>query len=203
MNFGFTTSYILLWVLVVFQTLVAIGLLREITKLRRLQWGVGQRLPLGSLAPEFSAMDLRSGLRLSSEMLNGHTSVVLFISPAYSLCKNLANSLQLLEHDQSVSILTVCDGDENDCRVFLKGLSHNVPLLLDTDHKIRELYRVAGSPTAVVVNAEKKVRGYGHPRDARDLKELLTMTLTNSDFETDIAEANDEVSSRRGLLWRR
>ncbi len=72
MKFGFTASYIALWLLVVFQTLVTIGLLRQITTLLSLWEGrlpSDELLPLGSLAPKFSAWDLRSGEHLGSELL--------------------------------------------------------------------------------------------------------------------------------------
>ncbi len=195
MRFGFTASYVALWVLVVFQTLVTIGLLRQIVKLRRIVWAAGlsgeQGLLPGSLRPEFSARDLRSGRRLGSELVDNRTGVILFLSPDCSLCRGLADSLRPLGRDKLVPIFAVCDGEEEDCRIFLKRLGSDVPVLLDRDREIRMLYRVSSFPTAVVVDADRRVRGYCHPKDSQDLREMLTHVLNSSSFEVQDAEVEE------------
>ncbi len=94
---SFMASYAALWFLVAFLTLVAIGLLREVTVLRRSMVGAGLRgdapLVIGSRAPNFSAMDARSGKK-TSEMLNGLVSLVAFVSPHCSICRLLMDNFK-------------------------------------------------------------------------------------------------------------
>ena len=57
-------------------------------------------------------------------------------------------------------MVAVCQGNESDCKDILERLRPQVPLLLDAQREISGLYHVASYPTAVVVDADKRVRGY-------------------------------------------
>jgi hypothetical protein len=80
---SFLASYVALWVLVVFLALVAVGLLREVTIMKRSLSQAGLRgdapLVIGSRAPRFSAVDARSGRVVTSKVLDGETTAILFL----------------------------------------------------------------------------------------------------------------------------
>ncbi len=177
MNAGFYASYALLWALVVFQALVVVALLRQIAELKRYveQGGLpaSNQLPAGTPAPAFSALDLRTRQSFSLQSLNGQGGVLLFLSPDCTVCRGLADSLRAEGRDALPPILPVCEGDDKGCATFLERLGAEFPLLLDARQQVGGLFHVEGSPTAVVLDADQKIRAYGHPQDVRDLRELL------------------------------
>jgi hypothetical protein len=61
----FGASYIALWVLVTFMTVLAFGLLAEIRQLRKLGFAETQP-PVNEKGPDFSAVDLASNKRIDS-----------------------------------------------------------------------------------------------------------------------------------------
>ena len=178
---SFIASYVALWFLAAFLTLVAIGLLRDVTDLRRslVEAGFRREAPLviGSRAPKFSAVDARSGGKITSEILDDRASLIVFISPHCSVCRRLAYSFRSLFARDSFFGVAVCNGDENDCRGFLDPLGPKASLLVDAQAEISELYGVSSYPVAVVVDAERRVRGYGYPSDARELEEFVANAL--------------------------
>ncbi len=95
---GFSASYLALWGLVIFQSLVVLALLRELAELHtvterhalaREVW-----LPLGTEAPQFTAADRRSGRPVSTQELSGTGGVILFLSTGCSACETLVASLK-------------------------------------------------------------------------------------------------------------
>src|SRR5262245_9789987 len=109
----FTVSYIILWLLVVFLTLAAIGLLGEVITLKRSLSGAPFRkeslLPIGSRAPKFSAVDIRLSNNLTSQ-IDISDKLILFISPNCSVCQRLANSLRYRLKEYQTALLAVCRG---------------------------------------------------------------------------------------------
>ncbi len=182
MSFSFYAGYAGLWALVVFQGLVVLALLRQIGELKRYveQGGLptSNQLPAGTPAPAFSALDLRSRQTTGLERLNGRGGVVLFLSPDCTVCRGLADSLRATAGGDALPpVVPVCAGDDKGCGMFLDRLGPAFPLLVDARQQIGRLYHVDGSPTAVVLDERQRVRGYGHPQDARDLHELLRRSL--------------------------
>jgi hypothetical protein len=182
MSFNFLASYIAIWVLVLFQGLLVLALLRQLAELRRLLEVGGlqgvDRLPVGSLAPDFAGFDLRSGRQVSGQSLSGTGGVMLFLSPECTVCKGLADSLRPPAVNDLPPTFVFCQGGERACARFVKRLGPGVHLLVGGAEEVATRYRVTGSPTAVVVDGERKVRGYGHPQNVEDLKRLVTGSLS-------------------------
>ena len=180
MNFGFSASYIALWALVVFQGLVALALLKQLTELRRLveQGGLlGEDwLPVGSPAPEFAGLDFRSGRHVSNRDLNGREVVILFLS-ACDVCIKLADNLRQAATNGLPPIVAFCRGGERSCAGIVKALPPEIHLLLESAEDTAARYRASRSPTTVVVDGKRRIRGYGHPENVEDLKRLLASSL--------------------------
>jgi len=191
---SFMASYTALWLLVAFLALVAIGLLQQVTTLRRTLAEAGFRqytpLVIGSVAPAFSAIDGHSGKKRTSNTLYSRTSLVVFVSPQCSTCRSLVYSLPSQSEADSYSIVTVCKGNESECRDFLDRLDPGMPFLFDSDGEIGELYGVSSYPTAVVVDAAGRVRGYGYPGRPKDFKELVATALREVDSHANPLRAN-------------
>jgi thiol-disulfide isomerase/thioredoxin len=180
---SFVASYGALWLLVVFLTLISIGLLREVTELRRAWGGLSPASALrrGELAPHFSARVAGSERRITQEYFVGRTSVIVFLTPHCGTCLELAPSIRSLPIDASISKLAVCKGTEDDCAVFLTLLGDDIPLLVDTNGEIGEVYGLLGYPAAFVVNAQRRLLRFGYPRSAADCAELVAAALASTD----------------------
>lgn len=186
---SFMTSYVALWFLAGFLTLVSLGLLREVTVLRRSLEGFQRESPLvlGSRAPQFSAVDIRSDRKVTSEFLHGRTTLILFISPQCTICRHLVHSLQSLLGKYSFSAIAVCRGDESDCRDVIQSLSSEALVLLDAEAEISEVYSVSNYPVAVIIDAERRVRGYGYPTDSKSLEDIVKIALRGPDTTSQLA----------------
>lgn len=177
MNFSFFASYIAIWILVLFQGLLILALLRQLAELHRLmERGVLQgedRLLAGSRAPKFAGLDVRTGQQVGSHILNGSGGVILFLSPECVVCKSLADSLTQRAISRLPPIIVFCKGGEQGCSYFVKRLGLEIHLLREGAEETAARYHVSGFPTAIAVDGKQKIRGYGHPKNLEDLRQLL------------------------------
>src|SRR5918996_1614498 len=69
MNFTFSATYAALWVIVLFQAVLVLALLRQLVELRRVVDHVDLPatgpLPVGDAAPQFESLDSRTGRAMS------------------------------------------------------------------------------------------------------------------------------------------
>lgn len=180
MSFGFYGTYAAVWAVVIFQSLVIYALIREVTDLKRaFELGgaePGHRLAPGTLAPAFSGTDLGSGRPLdSAELAEGKPTVLLFLSTSCNVCRRLADGARRLRLADPVQKIAFCRGDEESCRAFVDQLGRDIPLVCDKEEEIETAYKVPGTPTAVVLDTDNRVRAYGHPRHGEDLKDLIEL----------------------------
>lgn len=181
MHFSFSASYIALWALVSFQGLVTLALLQQLAKLRRFLALGGfseDRLPEGSQAPEFANIDKRSSRQFGVRSLEGTGGVVLFLTSECLVCKGLVDKLGRFAADDLPSIIAFCHGREQGCARFAKRLGTRVRLVLDGAEETTARYQISSFPTAVVVDGERKIRGYGHPKDIEEIRDVWSRSLT-------------------------
>jgi methylamine dehydrogenase accessory protein MauD len=193
MSFGFYSTYVGLWVLVILQTLVLFGLLRQMLEIKQrlseLRADGGTRyLRLGSRAPDFSAVELRSGQRVRRTDLLGHKSILLFLSPKCQTCDNLATEIHGIYHKADGRLLAVCQGEREECLRFMQGHGVNIPVLLDPDSTISEAFRIDGTPMAVLLDDEVRVRSYGYPKKGEDLEKIFERPLEERPESESISE---------------
>ncbi|HEX4965578.1 MAG TPA: redoxin domain-containing protein [Thermoanaerobaculia bacterium] len=175
MSFSFLSTYFALWALVLFQTLIILGLLRELSEIRRLaeDGRLPQRLPLGARGPHLRGSDLRTGTTFDSSLLSGRELVVLFLSPGCRLCWRLADGTRKLAAEPFLSRIAVCHGSAGECAKFVETLAGDVPVLLDPSGAISAGYGVRSTPVAFVLDPAGRVRASGSPRHAGELAELI------------------------------
>lgn len=178
MSFGFYATYAAVWAIVIFQSLVIYALIREVAELKRLVEEGGMqlahRLAPGTPAPAFAGTDLGSGRLLNSaELAEGAATVLLFLSPKCTVCRRLADGARRLDGADSLRTIAFCRGEEEACRAFVDQLGADIPLLYDEKRQAETSYKVLGTPTAVVLDTENKIRAYGHPKHGDDLKDLI------------------------------
>ena len=191
MSFPFVVSYIAMWLLVVFQGLLILALLKQLGELKQLAQfrGVPGVDPLlaGSAAPKFEALDLRSAERITTHVFNGHGGALLFLSPECGSCLELADGLRQSALNGLPPIVTFCQGSKLACASFVNRLGPEIYTLSDDDNEVAMRYRVDGSPTAVVINPDVTIAAYGNPLNLQDLKRLLARTLGSSEAKAEAA----------------
>lgn len=175
MTFPFVSTYIALWALVLFQTLVIVGLVRQLAEIRELAEGgrLPKRLPEGAHAPRLRGVDLRTGATVDSSLLQGRELTVLFLSPSCKTCWRLADGTRHLQ-DLSMPLVTVCTGDETKCRELVDRLTPGLPALLDGSGGLVAAYGVSSTPAAFVLDPEGRVLASGDPKHAGEMEELVT-----------------------------
>lgn len=175
MSYSFLSTYLALWALVLFEALILLGLLRELTEIRRLaeDGRLPQRLPLGARGPRLKGSDLRSGAAIDTSLFAGRELMLLFLSPGCRMCWRLADGTRKLAAEPSLSRIAVCRGGAAECAGFADALAADVPLLLDAAGGLSQGYGVRTAPVAFVLDEEGRVRASGSPRHAGELAELL------------------------------
>lgn len=174
-------SYLALWLVATVQTLVLLELLRQIGILhRRVGPGPGallsgEGLERGALAPPFEARDVRTGEMIVSELLSGRMTLLVFLSASCHVCRSLASDLRVFsrEHARDVAVLVICTDTKDRCVAFAEEHKLGVLVLDDHEQFISSAYRVRGTPSAVLLDAEGRVRIHGIPNDLDQLEGLL------------------------------
>lgn len=182
MGFPFVASYIAVWILVIFQGLLILALLKQLAEVKQLArlGGVSSADPLaaGTPAPDFEGVDLRSAKRLTKQMFAGQGGLLLFLSPECGSCVEVADGLRGSELSELLPILTFCQGEEAPCAAFINRLGPEIYTLRGhfDDGSVAKNYHVDGAPTAVVINPDLTIGGYGHPLSVAALNELVAGT---------------------------
>jgi thioredoxin-related protein len=113
-----------------------------------------------------------------SDSLGWQGAVLLFVAPECSVCKQLAESLQQAAMNGLPPIVAFCQGGVESCRPLVKALSGEVYVLVEGAEEVAAQYHVSGFPTAVVVDGEQKVRGYGRPENVEALRQLIEQSTS-------------------------
>jgi hypothetical protein len=178
----FSTSYFALWVIVVFQGLIALALLQKLAELRKVALQkpltADDWLPVGSPAPEIDGFDVRSRDRISNRDLDEEGAALLFLS-ACPMCRSLSDQLRQPMPRGLPRIIVFCLGGEGSCSSDLDKLAQRVRLVIANSEEIARRYQISSSPTAVIVDRKRIIRGYGHPESIGDLQRLAATIVTN------------------------
>lgn len=179
MSAPFVMSYVLLWVVVVLQGMLLLGTVRAIHDLK--QGGHGEAADVeepaaerlvGEEVPGFSALDI-SGAAFESQQLKGRSTVVLFASPNCPTCVLALEELSTVGRKAKGNVVVVCGAGADSCRRLADDFGLTVPVIVDEDNRLRQLFDVAIAPTAVLLNPNGRVVSYGHRSGTEELEEML------------------------------
>ncbi len=175
MSPAFSTLYVVLWVLVIFQGLVILGLFREVLTLKERTLGSSRgQLPTGTRAPIFTGFELTHETTFdSSTLLGTGNTVVLFVSPVCRVCRRLADGLGRSAEALPERVVAVSLGSTEESRSFMERFGGGVSIVVDDNGKIGDAFRVDGVPTAVALDAEGAVLGYDAPQRSNELTTWL------------------------------
>lgn len=166
----FLLSYLALWALVIFQTLVLLELVRQdrhpaaTTTASPDDNALGDMLVSGSVAPEFEGRDIASGTVVHSSSLRGRPLALIFVSPTCSSCEAIAGELAAYQRRSGAQLVLLCRGGLGDCTGFVRSHFADTLALQDEDGAAAKRYKVISTPTAVLLDGQGRILRYGFPR---------------------------------------
>ncbi|MEU4344276.1 MauE/DoxX family redox-associated membrane protein [Nocardia sp. NPDC023852] len=158
-----------------------LGVLRRRLDEQALSTLGAEGLPVGAVAPEFELPDIAGG-RTSLEALldSGRQLLMVFVHPGCELCAALARELPRwhARTAEVLSIVMVGNGDvvEHAAWGREQGLV-DIPVLVQQGNEAALRYRVRGTPSAVLIDAEGKVAA-PVARGAMAVRDLLMVAKT-------------------------
>lgn len=166
----FYISYGALWILVISQSLILLGLVRTVYQLQGTGAAAGSFE--GKEAPEFSTKDL-SGAKIASTNLTGRMTGLLFISASCQSCiQTLQDDVEYLYRKAQGNVIVICQAGRDACAQLAEKYELTIPIVADEDNHISQLYGISTVPTVVFVNAANRIQSYGHPK-REELVEVL------------------------------
>jgi peroxiredoxin len=173
MSTAFYIAFAALWVIVIFQTLVLLGLTRALHAIQEAspppEDGYGLE---GEPAPQFSATTL-SGQLVDNQTFAGRFTALLFVSPDCGTCTVTLAELEALKAKTSDSVIVICRSTEDKCSQLADTYGITGPVIVDEGLALSRLLHVAGAPTAVLIDADGTVQAYGQPMSPEELEEVL------------------------------
>jgi hypothetical protein len=174
----FYISYASLWLLVVFQFLVCFGLLRQIGRLKGMPKPA--LLPIGSRMPAFSGTDFHTGDHISKDSYLGKALVILLIRSSCPTCLRFLASLDQHGDELGFVLAIVCSREDEGCKALKRADGSQIRVLVDLDSDLHDLLGLAGSPAAVFLDSEGRIRGYGNPSNIAELRKLFVEIIDAS-----------------------
>lgn len=166
----FYISYGALWIFVILQSLILLGLVQVVHQLRTA--GATASSFEGKQAPEFTAKDL-SGAAITSANFSGRLTGLLFVSANCQAClETLQDDLEYLYRKAQGNVIVICQAGRTDCAHLVEQYGLAVPMVADEDNHISQMYGITAVPTVVFVNADNRILSYGHPK-REELVEVL------------------------------
>jgi hypothetical protein len=196
MIFSFSATYIALWVIVIFQGLLILALMRQVSDLERGGASKEDLLPIGTAAPSFSGTDERSGLSIELSQSGESGAALIFLSPDCSICTSLADDLGKIKRGGLPPIIAFCKEQGPDSERFAERFPRQFPLLVRGANQVISRYRISTFPTLVMVDASRTIHSYSHPRDAGN----LTAICEDSGKTVSVADPQVEVSTRHEVI---
>lgn len=164
----FVASYVGLWILVLLQGVILLGVTRGLYEVRK---EFTEPSLKGRRVPTFSTVDIW-GKPLSSDSIMGMPTVMLFVSPDCSTCTVTLEELKPLVNDKTRGLVIVCGGAGDECRQLALDYELSVPIVADADDELKRLFEVTGTPLGVRISAQGVVESHGEPARGELFEEL-------------------------------
>jgi hypothetical protein len=164
MTLPFLASYVALWILVVFQALVLMGLVIALQRIQRRVFAApgGRRdLLRGTPVPGFSVREL-SGRTLTADDLVGQLTALLFVSANCSSCHTALEDMTGLRHKALGNVIVVVSGTEMEARDLATTYELG-RVIADVDSELVDKFNIARTPLAVLVDRSGHIQSYGEP----------------------------------------
>lgn len=159
---AFTISYIVLWALVILETVAMVVLMRAVGNLYLGSRHAIERdgLAIGSKAPEFDGQ-LLDGAPFSSRNLGGRWRLLLFALPTCQICRRLLPEIRRLSDElgDEVAVRVLVRGTPALATAFASGYPANIVSV--SESVAARGFKVRVSPYATVIDPSGEVRAKG------------------------------------------
>jgi peroxiredoxin len=151
-------SSVLLWLLVLFNLLLTLALVRRIG-------GQAAALKLGQRAPAFEATDLR-GQKVSLATYAGRSLALLFVAPHCGPCREELPRLQAVgpqARRAGVELVLVSVASHDETQTFARDNGIDLPILVapQESNPFMKDYKARGTPYYCVVGPQGRVQAVG------------------------------------------
>lgn len=172
MTLPFSVSYITLWVLVVIQFAILLGVIHVIAQIQR---NPGNGNWIGREVSAFSAADVE-GVEFTEQNLGGRIAALLFVSPTCGTCTASLTELQVVNAKAPGNVFVICQAGTYDCSLVAEQYGSGLRVIVDSERTISQLFGITTVPTAVLVDERRVIRSYGQPLQERDMAILVEST---------------------------
>jgi peroxiredoxin len=173
MTLVFYLSYAALWALVIFQSLVLLGVVRNVYRLQQDRPTTASSATMRDRPmPEFTAVDL-SGEAVVSGAFAGRLTGLLFVGSDCETCALTLHDLDALHAKADRNMIVICQGPRNQCAQLAEVYGITAPVVADEDRQISDLFEITRVPTAVIVDENGQIASFGHPLGGEQLEELI------------------------------
>lgn len=165
-------SYTALWGLVAFETVVLLGVLRQVVRLKREIYEatpveVKEERLAGGTFIDFAARDVTHGGLVRAADLRGAPAALLFLGNdagfGDEIPEWLLDTFAGLKVKAEGRIFVLYDGGAEEGSALARLAGPEVPVLLDEGGEIRRRYMVRSTPGAVLLDGDAGVTMYGRP----------------------------------------
>ena len=174
-------SYVALWILVIAFAIIVLGLVRQLGMIY-LRLGPEQNLlatseglELSKPAPQFEVLEISQNRNLTVDDLKGRPSILVFVSPSCSPCKELMPHIRQFQHtwNGKINLILFYQGDLQPAKDFYSAYDLNTLLVIDQNGKLSETFHVRATPFAYSLDKDCIVKKRGIVNDLSGLEELL------------------------------
>jgi len=160
----FIINFILLWLVLIFNLLLTISLIR---KFNLMQSNHVNGLETGIPAPGFSAQGI-NGETVRSEFFKGKRLAIVFISPLCSPCRDMLPKIEKLysvAREKNIEIVGMSAGNLEDTKemVVEMGISMLVFAAPPEKNPVFKDFKVRGTPSFCLINEDGLVESSGYP----------------------------------------
>ncbi len=149
-------SVVLLWVIVLFNLLLTLGLIRRVN--------TTPAMPQGEPAPDFTAVTL-NGDSVTLAQFRGHELTLLFMSSTCSPCVEKISELETLAPEmerRGITFALVFKQSAAEIKTFVEQYQPTMPIwIAPLPNPFWRDYKVAGTPFYCLVNANQIVSATG------------------------------------------
>lgn len=172
-------SYVLLWAILLIFAFILVGVLRQIGLIHaRLAIGRGvllteQGLTPGSVAPDFTLVDLVApdGAQKQLSDHRGKRVLLLFLRPKCPACEKLLSDLPSVSSDHT-RLIGLMESSEADAMAVVNKFKIKYPVLLDERGDVFRQYAVPATPFLCMISEDGKIGFQGVPGSATHVKQL-------------------------------
>jgi len=165
----FSISSTLLWVVLIFNLLLTLALVRSVNKMSS-TYIDGERLKIdtlqpGDTAPNFSALSL-GGEEITLKDFNNKTVAFIFVSSKCEPCKTRIPEIEKVfpaAKDAGIEFVFVTNDDFDEANDFFGALNGNIKTLMvpKQNNAFRDEYKIFGTPSFCLVNSKGIIQEIG------------------------------------------